>query len=136
MNEELIEEIRKSLESKPTAELRQECERKNLDIWSPEALEAMRRVLSEREEETVTEYDSSPMKDVADDGTTYITGSGRFLAYVGGGVLGLLFGVILGCCPRFGLPRRRFSEMKTEAVSQLSRRLRDFNRETLIQVRW
>ena len=38
--------------------------------------------------------------------------------------------------PRFGLPRRRFGEMKTEAVSQLSRRLRDLNREALIQVRW
>src|SRR4051794_5145647 len=36
----------------------------------------------------------------------------------------------------FGLDRRGFGEMKTEAVMQFRRRLRDWNREALIQVRW
>src|ERR1700720_609568 len=48
MDQALVASIRKSLEAKPTAELRQAYESGNKDPRSPEELEAIRQLLDER----------------------------------------------------------------------------------------
>jgi hypothetical protein len=50
MNQELIAEVRQTLEAKPTADLRQAYEGRDQSAWSPEAFEAMRQILAERGE--------------------------------------------------------------------------------------
>jgi uncharacterized RDD family membrane protein YckC len=48
MDQELVTTLRKTLEEKSTAELRQGYDSGNLSLWSIEAFEAMRQILSER----------------------------------------------------------------------------------------
>jgi PAS domain-containing protein len=50
MDEELIARVRETLEAKSTAELRQAHEARDESVWSPEAFEAMRQILAERDE--------------------------------------------------------------------------------------
>lgn len=53
MNEELIAAIRKTLEAKSTDELRRSYQTRDERIWSPEAFEAMRQLLTERKDHGV-----------------------------------------------------------------------------------
>lgn len=50
MDQELVAAIRKTLEAKPTDELRRTYEARDQNVWSPEAFEAMMQLLAERGE--------------------------------------------------------------------------------------
>jgi hypothetical protein len=87
MDQELIAKVRVTLEGKTTAELRQAYEARDQSAWSPEAFEAMRQILAEREEAGPGQPSRPP--------------TGRALAPAGGvGEALLTFGQIvsvLGC---------------------------------------
>jgi hypothetical protein len=68
MDQELITTIRESLEVKSTDELRRRYEAQDQTAWSPEAFEAMRRLLAERGEAVRVR---PLVTEVADRGTGY-----------------------------------------------------------------
>ena len=98
MEQEFITTIRKTLEDKPTEELRRLYEARDQTAWSPEAFEAMRQILARRGE-TVPLPSQGPLPATSAQPRSYGILSSRFIP-------GIVLGVVVGAVLVFLLQRR------------------------------